>query len=716
MDNEPGKPGIMGLAVGVLTLALLFAVAWEFVLQDFVLVLLGLPKVPLDLAMRVYYVVEIVAFVALALIIPVYFYGKADKARQTSERWLRTFIDQMPNPISLKDQAGRYVIVNRMFNHWFNPDNVPVTELTAADFVPANHADEVAVMDEAVKNTARMITKESLVPAADGGWRPMLMQKFPMLDTAGNAFGIGTIETDLSDIRFAESALRRSEETYRTLVQNSPLCIHEIGLDGRVISMNPAGLKMMGVAREQDVCGLEYVSLPVPEDRDRISDLLNLARNGESTRFEFRTPGRDGLLYFSSNFVPIVGEDGEVLRIMGVTEDITGRKKVDGILRESEQRFRALYQQSPLGVSVEDYSGVKRMIDRLRGQGVNDFEQYFSDNPKDLKQAVEAVRLIDVNDTQIDMFKMPDKDAYREYEQQFGPARDVNWSSFYIGEFSAFANDRTTYSGDVTDIHADGTQLEVRCVSRILKSDENDWSQVVSTHEDITTRRRLDRALRRSEEKHRQFAADVAHELRTPLAVLRTQIDNQKSAKIKEALIPDVESLTHLVERILTMTRLDTVDIGPEERADLTQVCTNVAAHLTPLAARHGHAVEVVGAEQPVDVRGNSEALEQAVRNLLENAIRHADPGTPVSIHITDEPSIRVTNSGKSIPPEQREVIFQRFERADRHSGGAGLGLSIVQRVVKAHDGTVDVADAPGGGCVFTIRFPLQPVRRAVAS
>lgn len=92
-------------------------------------------------------------------------------------------------------------------------------------------------------------------------------------------------------------------------------------------------------------------------------------------------------------------------------------------------------------------------------------------------------------------------------------------------------------------------------------------------------------------------------------------------------------------------------------------------------------------------------------------------PGTPVRIQITDEPSISVTNFGQCIPPDQREVIFQRFERADRHSGGAGLGLSIVQRVVKAHDATIDVVDAPGGGSVFTIRFPLRSrERKAVAN
>ena len=105
-------------------------------------------------------------------------------------------------------------------------------------------------------------------------------------------------------------------------------------------------------------------------------------------------------------------------------------------------------------------------------------------------------------------------------------------------------------------------------------------------------------------------------------------------------------------------------------------------------------------------VRGNGDALEMAVRNLVENAIQYSVRETMISVHVSDEPTISVTNFGQGISPEKRKAIFQRFTRADRRSGGAGLGLSIVKRVVETHQATIDVSDAPGGGVVFKISFP----------
>jgi signal transduction histidine kinase len=111
-------------------------------------------------------------------------------------------------------------------------------------------------------------------------------------------------------------------------------------------------------------------------------------------------------------------------------------------------------------------------------------------------------------------------------------------------------------------------------------------------------------------------------------------------------------------------------------------------------------------ANRPVLVKGNAMALEQAVRNLIDNAIRFGDPGSTISIRIGDDGSVQVIDRGPGIPAPQRAQIFDRFVSADRRSTGAGLGLSIVRRTVEAHDGSIDVSDTPGGGATFTLRFP----------
>ena len=137
---------------------------------------------------------------------------------------------------------------------------------------------------------------------------------------------------------------------------------------------------------------------------------------------------------------------------------------------------------------------------------------------------------------------------------------------------------------------------------------------------------------------------------------------------------------------------------------------------MAPLAFKGGRSIELTGIEHPVMVRGNGDALEIAVRNLVENAIQYSARETVITVHVSDEAAISVTNIGQSISPEKRNTIFQRFRRADRRSGGAGLGLSIVQRVVDAHQATIEVSDVPGGDAVFKISFPSPKSLKFAAS
>ena len=105
-------------------------------------------------------------------------------------------------------------------------------------------------------------------------------------------------------------------------------------------------------------------------------------------------------------------------------------------------------------------------------------------------------------------------------------------------------------------------------------------------------------------------------------------------------------------------------------------------------------------------------AVRVALGNLIENAIKHTPPGTTVRLRVTDHPSIEVMDFGLGIPLEQRAKVFERFWRGDRNSGGAGLGLAIVDRIMKTLQGSVSAGEAPGGGAQFTLTFP----RTAVAS
>ncbi len=174
---------------------------------------------------------------------------------------------------------------------------------------------------------------------------------------------------------------------------------------------------------------------------------------------------------------------------------------------EHGRRLRDFFEQLPLGVTVEDYSEVKRLIDRLRDDGVDDFLAYFQDNENILEDAVEAIRLIDVNTTQLEMFRAASVDEYVKYDQEFSLLDTDAWRQFYRHEIAAFAHGGITYTGEASDILADGKPIEVRCISRIIGGADGDWSEVVSTHEDITEYKKAKTELQESEKRHRQAAA-----------------------------------------------------------------------------------------------------------------------------------------------------------------------------------------------------------------
>jgi signal transduction histidine kinase len=127
--------------------------------------------------------------------------------------------------------------------------------------------------------------------------------------------------------------------------------------------------------------------------------------------------------------------------------------------------------------------------------------------------------------------------------------------------------------------------------------------------------------------------------------------------------------------------------------------------------------VALTGAENPVWVRGNAELLRRAIRNLVENALNHSAPGKTVEVRVSDDGAVSVIDEGPGIMPAERALIFQRFWRRDRRrAGSAGLGLSIVQRIVDAHFGTVKVDNNSGGGAIFTIQLAALAGREAKAN
>ena len=224
----------------------------------------------------------------------------------------------------------------------------------------------------------------------------------------------------------------------------------------------------------------------------------------------------------------------------------------------------------------------------------------------------------------------------------------------------------------------------------------------------ITDLKRAMTALEESAIHHREFAANVAHKLRTPLAVLRTSLDRLGKGDEIIALKREVDVFARMIEQLLTLTRYEHLLISADMTADLQKIAVDVISSFAPIAIREGRMLELEGPEVPIMIHGDAGALEHMIRNLIENAVKYSARGSSVRVILEQNPpTIIVVDQGRGIAPENRTQLFEKFSRTDRRGAGAGLGLNVVKTIADAHGAEITVGDHPAGGAEFTLKFPV---------
>ena len=226
---------------------------------------------------------------------------------------------------------------------------------------------------------------------------------------------------------------------------------------------------------------------------------------------------------------------------------------------------------------------------------------------------------------------------------------------------------------------------------------------------------RLNRAL----EARRQFVADAAHELRSPLTAVQLQLQlvkragsTEERAAALDRLEAGVQRSTRLVQQLLTLARQDPQEPDVEQTSfDLDRLAHELVADFEPMAQHHGLTLtlESLG---PLQIRGDRESLRVMLSNLVDNAIRYTSQGGVV-VRVQrrgSDVTLQVEDTGSGIPPDERERVFDRFYRVPGHKadeGGSGLGLAIVKRVAERHGGRVTLDSGSGGsGLRVTVQLP----------
>lgn len=218
-------------------------------------------------------------------------------------------------------------------------------------------------------------------------------------------------------------------------------------------------------------------------------------------------------------------------------------------------------------------------------------------------------------------------------------------------------------------------------------------------------------ALRRLDEgyqRHKRFLVDAAHELRTPIAILQTRLESLPPSPEVARVLEDVARLSILADQLLDLQRIGQLT-NQFTDVDLVSLGRKVVGDLAPLAISAGYELSFEAESERADIRGDEGSLERALTNLIQNAIQYGGRKGVITVRVDEPATISVTDQGPGVPLKQRQRIFEPFYRLHGFDRGAGLGLNLVQEIVRLHDGQIAMLDGPEGGARVRITFPSTP-------
>lgn len=514
------------------------------------------------------------------------------------------------------------------------------------------------------------------------------------------AGGLVVSSRDITDIKQTADELLQSEKLLRLVVEVSGLGVTSIDYAADTSTPDATAAVLFGLAPGVPVPRSAIHDRFHPDDRAEVLRLMerSLDPTGDGTFvMDHRVVRPDGSTKWLSVKKQIVFGDVAGVRrpVSGVLAavDITERKQAEGALRKSEARLGGILRQSPAGIVQTDAAG----------------------------------RMTLVNPHWCDML------GYPEAELLGRNILEITEPSFEAPTAAAF--DQLAAGGPDFQIEKaysrkDGSVLHAQSNVAALRSPAGEFLGIIAVVLDISQRLRAEEELRRlaaelSEADRRKdvFLATLAHELRNPLAPIRTGLEvlrlaggDQKVEHIRAMMSRQVSQLVRLVDDLLDVSRITQGKIElRKERIELRAVIDAAVETSRPVIEQAGHQLTVVISDEPIFVDGDAIRLSQVVTNLLNNSAKYTHRGGHVRLTARREGEtavVSVADDGIGIPPAMLDQVFVVFTQVDREleksTGGLGIGLSLAKGLVQMHGGAIVArSGGEGMGSEFEVRLPV---------
>jgi PAS domain S-box-containing protein len=414
-------------------------------------------------------------------------------------------------------------------------------------------------------------------------------------------------------------------------------------------------------------------------------------------------------------------EKGEPLAILETNNDITGRKRTEAELLDSERRYRYIFESTGVSIWEEDFSQLHTAIEQLKTAGVRDFRQYLAAHPEFVERAIGMIRIRDVNEATVRLFGAPDKQTLlRSLDRVFTPETN----EVFAEELVALAEGKTWLESQTFLKTLTGDRLTV-VFTITFPTDPARLDSVLVSIMDVTEQKRAEEALRQAQADLAhvsrvttlgEMAASIAHEVDQPLsgvvinanACLRfltgatPNLDEVREGL--QAIARDGRRASEVIARIRALARRTSTE---KEMLDINEIVREVVALAEGEARRTRARVRIELAASLPRVRGDRIQLQQVVLNLLLNGLeamtdvvgRTRELVISTQHDETDHVRVAVQDSGPGIDPQLVHRIFEAFYTTKR--GGMGMGLSISRTIVEQHGGRLWAVPNDGPGTTF---------------
>ena len=428
---------------------------------------------------------------------------QAEAAQLESGAQFRTLFEASPDAIVLIDPHNNWTILDcntaacRM--NGYTRDELIGQSIDLLNLEPAFGTERAEYLEQIQQ--AGVLHMEAFHRRKDGSVFPIEVAT-SLIMLGGRDIVLG-IDRDITERRQAEALLVKSEKRFRALVEKSMEEVSMIDANGNLLFESPTTRRPLGYP-PGSFSGHNLFELFHPDDKAGAIKLLEqvLGQSGSHREALFRLRHQDGSWRWMEGIVTNMLDEPAVQAVVVNYRDVTERKQAEEELFQSEERYRTLFEDSPISLWEEDFSAVKQQIEVLQQQGITDFQTYFSSHPEVVTECAALVRVVDVNKAALKLYQAQSK---QDLLLNLAEVLDPETLKHFQEELVGLAEGRTQYNWEGPEKTLTGERIDVRVIWVVAPGHEENLSKVIVSIMDITERKQAEQALRQSDKRFRSL-------------------------------------------------------------------------------------------------------------------------------------------------------------------------------------------------------------------